>query len=274
MTGADLLVRRLQEYGVRQVFGYPGGPLTPLYDAFYRERSVRHILARDERGAGFMADGFARATGQPGVCLAVCGPGAFNAFTPLLTAFTDSVPFLVISGQPTGSAPRSGHYHENDQQAACGTFVKARGAVEKLGDLLPELDRVWYAMQEWRAGPALLDVTGAVLAADADDLPVPEHRQLPPTVGPRLHDVEALVRLLGEWRRPLLMVGGGVIAANATDELRELANRLGAPVFNTLMGKCVLPTDHPLAAGMPWRESTSDASDMASRISPLFAQAD
>ena len=274
MTGADLLVRRLQEYGVRQVFGYPGGPLTPLYDALYRERNVRHILARDEQGAGFMADGFARATGQPGVCVAVCGPGAFNAFTPLLTAFTDSVPFLVISGQPQGCAPRSGHYHENDQQAACATFVKARGSVERLGDLLQELDRVWYAMQEGRPGPALLDVTGAVLAADAAEAPVPEHRQTPPTIGPRLDDVEALVRLIGEWRRPLLMVGGGVIAANATDELRELANRLGAPVFNTLMGKCVLPTDHPLAAGMPWRESTSDASDMASRISPLFAEAD
>lgn len=274
MTGADVLVHRLLEYGVHHVFGYPGGPLTPLYDALYHERGVRHILARDEQGAGFMADGLARATGQPGVCLAVCGPGAFNAFTPLLTAHADSVPFLVISGQAVGCTPRSGHYHENDQQSACASFVKARGAVHQLSDLLPELDRLWNLMQEGRPGPALLDVTGAVLAADATKVAIAPSRPTPPAPEPQPKDIEELVRLIAGWRRPLLMVGGGVITAGAAGELRKLAEFLGAPVFHTLMGKCVLPTDHPLAAGMPWRQSTSDTSDMASRMSPLFAEAD
>src|SRR5438270_2016933 len=115
-TGAELLVRRLKDHGVRHVFGYPGGQLTPIYDALYREPAIRHVLARDEQAVAFMADGYARATGRPGVCLAVCGPGVFNAATPLATAYTDSVPVLLLSGQvpKAGLGLRSGYYHEND----------------------------------------------------------------------------------------------------------------------------------------------------------------
>src|SRR3954454_8813472 len=120
---ADLLVRRLRQRGVTHVFGYPGGQLTPVYDALHRERAVRHVLARHEQAAAFMADGFARATGRPGVCLAVCGPGVFNAATPLCAAHTDSTPVLLISGQvPTaGAGLRTGYYHENDQLAAAAS---------------------------------------------------------------------------------------------------------------------------------------------------------
>jgi acetolactate synthase-1/2/3 large subunit len=173
-----------------------------------------------------------------------------------------------------GGTPRSGYYHENDQQAACTSFVKARAAVESVTDLIPELDRLWFAMQDGRPGPALLDVTGPVFAADAANVSLPPFRQQPATLGPSQKDVDALARLVASWRKPLILAGGGVITAGATGELRELANRLGAPIFNSLMGKCALPTDHPLAAGMPWRQSTSDTSDMASRISPLFTEAD
>src|SRR5580700_8336076 len=116
-TVADVLVARLAAHGVRHVFGYPGGQLTPIYDALYRQSAIRHILARDEQAAGFMADGYARATGRPGVCLTVCGPGVLNAATPLATAFTDSIPMLLLTGQiPTaGEGVRSGYYHENQQ---------------------------------------------------------------------------------------------------------------------------------------------------------------
>src|SRR5271168_3739531 len=98
-TGAEVLVRRLRDHDVRHVFGYPGGQLTPIYDALAREPAIRHVLARDEQAAAFMADGYARATGRPGVCLAVCGPGVYNAATPLATAYTDGVPVLLVSGQ-------------------------------------------------------------------------------------------------------------------------------------------------------------------------------
>ena len=273
-TGAALLVRRLREHGVRCVFGYPGGPLAPLYDALYHEPAVRHILARDEQAAGFMADGFARATGTPGVCIAVCGPGAFNAATPLLNAWSDSVPVLLLSGQVPSRDPRSGYYHENDQAQVFAPFTKKQIRVEDPRRLAAELDRAWAAMTEGRPGPVLFDVPGKVLWAEAPDGPLPPVPPPAPPPAPRAADIDALARLLAGWRKPLLMAGGGVITAGATAELVQLAERLGAPVFHTLMGKGAIPSDHPLCVGMPWRESTSDASDMASRISPLFAEAD
>src|SRR5207253_6000413 len=127
-TGAEVLVRRLRDHGVSHVFGYPGGQITPIYDALYREPAIRHVLARDEQAAAFMADGYARASGKPGVCLAVCGPGVLNAATPLATAFTDSIPVLLLSGQIANPAKglRSGYYHENDQLSACATLTKAQ----------------------------------------------------------------------------------------------------------------------------------------------------
>src|SRR6516165_2137965 len=132
-TAADLLVARLRDHGVRHIFGYPGGQITPIYDALYREPAIRHILARDEQAAAFMADGFARATGRPGVCLAVCGPGVLNAATPLAAAFTDSIPVLLISGQIPSAARglRSGCYHENDQRHAVATFTKWQGRIDR-----------------------------------------------------------------------------------------------------------------------------------------------
>src|SRR4051812_32923524 len=165
MTVADLLVRRLLDFGVRQVFGYPGGQLTPLYDALHRAGKPRHILARDEQAAAFMADGFARATGSPGVALAVCGPGVLNALTPLASAFTDSVPMLVISGQVPmrGRGLRSGWYHENDQRRVVEPCLKAFARVEDPQAILPTLDQLWTTIQQGRPGPALLEVPLDVL---------------------------------------------------------------------------------------------------------------
>jgi acetolactate synthase-1/2/3 large subunit len=274
LTGGDLLVQRLHFYGVRQVFGYPGGPLTPLYDALYREPRVRHILARHEQGAAFAADGAARATGQPGVCISVCGPGAFNAATPIAGAFSDSVPVLLINGQVPSRDPRSGYYHENDQLRAFQTFTKSQFRVEDVHDLVPLLDRAWMLTTSQRPGPVLFEVTGDVLRANASKVaPLPAMSPATPSK-PQAEQIERLARLVSIWRRPLLMVGGGVISAGASAELVGLAERLGAPVFHTLMGKSALPSDHALAAGLPWKQGTSDASGMANFMSPLFAQAD
>src|SRR5207249_2216816 len=153
---ADLLVRRLAQQGVRDVFGYPGGQLTPIYDALYRLAPlVRHRLTRHEQAAAFMADGYARASGRPGVCLAVCGPGVYNAFTPLATAYTDSVPVLLLSGQIStrGLGLRSGYYHENEQLRACATLTKYRARAEEPAAIVPELDRCFTALSERRPGP-------------------------------------------------------------------------------------------------------------------------
>jgi acetolactate synthase-1/2/3 large subunit len=276
-NGAELVVRRLREHGVHHIFGYPGGQLTPLYDALYREPAIRHILARDEQAAAFMADGYARATGKPGVCLAVCGPGVFNAATPLATAYTDSIPMLVISGQipRAGSGLRSGYYHENAQLEACATLTKECRRVEGVDGIVPELDRAFAAMREGRPGPALyeipLDVQRTDLPAEVLMPPVPA----PASAGaPRPGDITALAALLAAWQRPIILAGGGVISADATDLLAELADRLGAPVFNTAMGKGAIAADHPCAAGLPWHDATSDLSNMAAMMSPWFAEAD
>ena len=276
MTAADALVRRLHEHGARHIFGYPGGQMTPIYDALHRHGGVRHYLARHEQAAAFAADGFARATGRPGVCLAVCGPGVFNAATPLATAFTDSVPVLLVSGQvpAQGRGLRSGFYHENEQLAACATMTKARGRAEDVTSVIPEVDRLWSEMTAGRPGPALLEIPLDVLRADVTAgawPPLPPAAALP---APSTADVAALARLAQSWRRPLILAGGGVVSAGAESVLAGVADRLGAPVFHTAMGKCALPSDHPLAAGLPWLRATSDLTNMASFFSPLWAEAD
>jgi acetolactate synthase-1/2/3 large subunit len=274
-TAADVLVRRLRDHGVTHVFGYPGGQLTPVYDALAREPSIRHVLARDEQAAAFMADGYARATGRPGVCLAVCGPGVYNAVTPLATAFTDSVPVVLISGQiPTpGLGLRTGYYHENDQRSACATFTKLCARVESADGVAATVDSCFQVAAEGRPGPVLLEIPLDVQRAAATVRAPP----LPTTVSPpapSAREVEALARLVSGWRRPLLLAGGGVVTSGAGPLLTGLADRLGAPVFHTFMGKSAISADHPLKAALPWYRATSDLTDMASQFSPLFAQAD
>jgi acetolactate synthase-1/2/3 large subunit len=273
---ADLLVRRLVELGVREVFGYPGGQLTPLYDSLYREPRLRHYLARHEQAAAFMADGYARATGRPGVCLAVCGPGVLNAATPLMTAFTDSIPILLISGQVPrcGLGLRTGYYHENDQASVCTTITKKTVRVDDPAAVVSGLDQAWATLREGRPGPVLLEVPVDVLRAEVDWGVLPELPPMKGPVAPDTHDVEQLARVLRGWQRPLLLAGGGVVAAGAEEVLARLAERLGAPVFHTANGKCALPGDHPLAAGLPWRRATSDLSSMAEQFSPLLGKAD
>jgi acetolactate synthase-1/2/3 large subunit len=276
VTGADVMIRRLRDHGVEFIFGYPGGQLTPLYDAIYREGAIRHILARDEQAAAFMADGYARATGRPGVCLAVCGPGVLNAATPLATAYTDSVPILLISGQiPTaGRQLRSGYYHENEQLRACETLTKAQVLADAPEAITDAVDRAFAALTEGRPGPVLLEIPLDVQRVEA---PVAGWPAVKPAAAPleaKRADIDNLARLVNGWQRPLILAGGGVISAGASAELVELAERLGAPVFNTAMGKGAFPGRHPLAAGMPWHHATSDLSNMASMFSPIFSQAD
>jgi len=274
-TGADILVRRLRDHGVRHIFGYPGGQITPIYDALYREPAIRHVLARDEQAAAFMADGYARVTGRPGVCLAVCGPGVLNAATPLATSFTDSIPVLLLSGQipAAGCSLRSGYYHENEQLKVCATFTKRQVRADSVQTIAPELDRIFAALQNGRPGPAIFEVPLDVLRAEQSG----ERLALPPdteTRLPRSKNIDALAELMGRWKRPLLLVGGGAVLAEAGPLLVQLAERLSAPVFHSLGGKSAFPGDHRLLAGLPWHQATSDLSNMGPFMSPLFAEAD
>jgi acetolactate synthase-1/2/3 large subunit len=273
-SGADLLVRQLKALGVQHIFGYPGGQLTPLYDALHREPAIRHILARHEQGAAFMADGYARAIGRPGVCLAVCGPGVYNAATPLASAFTDSIPVLLISGQVPGSGLglRSGYYHENDQLQACATITKARFRAGNVAEIPQLVAEAFACLTSGRPGPVLLEVPVDILRAEAGASDAPPAASAPPALDSA--NVPRLATEVTHWQRPLLLAGGGVIAAGAEALLVQLAERLGAPVFTSLMGKSAMPSDHPLAAGLPWQRATSDLTDMHRFFSPLFAEAD
>ncbi len=275
-NGAEMLVKTLCEHGVRHVFGYPGGQITPIYDALYREPGIRHVLARDEQAAGFMADGYARSTGEPGVCLAVCGPGVLNAATPLATAFTDSVPVLLISGQvpKAGHGPRTGYYHENDQLEACASFTKWRASIDEVENIRPQLDWAMAALTSSRPGPVLLEIPLDVLRAEPAHLIFPSQPTIISAPSARPGEIESLAELVQGWQRPLILAGGGVIAAGAESVLIQVAERLGAPVFHTLMGKGVIPADHPLAAELPWFQATSDLTDMGPFLSPLFHEAD
>jgi acetolactate synthase-1/2/3 large subunit len=274
-TIADVLVHRLHEHGVRRIFGYPGGQITPIYDALYRQAGIRHILARDEQAAGFMADGYARASGRPGVFLAVCGPGVLNAATPLATAFTDSIPVLLLSGQIPNPAQglRSGYYHENDQLSVCRTITKLQ--VRADGEtLVRDLDRAMAALTQGRPGPVLLEVPLPVLRAQAISQATPHVPSAMRPSAPHPRDIEILVRLVAEWRRPLLIAGGGVVSGDAPALFVELAERLGAPMLHTLNGKSAVPGDHPLAVGLPWCRATSDVTNMTQFFSPLCTAAD
>jgi acetolactate synthase-1/2/3 large subunit len=264
----------LRDHGVRHVFGYPGGQLTPIYDALYREPTIRHILARDEQAAAFMADGYARATGQPGVCLAVCGPGVLNAATPLATAYTDSVPMLLVSGQipSAGRGLRSGYYHENEQLHACITLTKHQGRADGVDRIIAECDCAFNALTAGRPGPVLLEIPLDVQRAEVPN--PPQLVPLPASPGTRSTDVRVLADLLARWKRPVILAGGGVVSANAAPHLVRLAEQLGAPVFTTAMGKSAMPGDHPLAAGLPWHRATSDLTNMASHFSPWLTEAD
>src|SRR5438309_7498710 len=265
-SGADLLVRCLRDHGVRHVFGYPGGQLTPIYDALDCQSEIRHILARDEQAAAFMADGYARVTGQPGVCLAVCGPGVLNAATPLACSFTDSVPVLLISGQipKAGRGQRSGFYHENEQLEACASFTKWRACLDDVYSIRPQLDLAMASLTGSRPGPVLLEIPLDVLRAKPEHLSFPSQPTIISAPVVRPGDIESAVKLIQGWQRPLILAGGGVIASGAESALVQVAERLGAPVFHTLMGKGVIPGDHLLSAGLPWFKATSDLTEMES----------
>ncbi len=275
-TNARLIVSRLAELGVSHIFGYPGGQITPIYDALYRQTAIRHVLARDEQAAGFMADGYARATGRTGVCLAVCGPGVLNAATPLATAYTDSIPLLLITGQvpKAGAGLRSGYYHENRQVDACSTFTKGWFSIAGNDDALPTLDRAFGLANSGRPGPTVLEIPLDVLRGEASPptatlFHVHDKRQQPAR-----GDDKKMADLVAGWNRPAILAGGGVLSAHAADPLRLVAKQMNAPVFHTLNGKSAFPADHPLHAGLPWARATSDLLGMESFFSPILTQAD
>ncbi|HEY7177846.1 MAG TPA: biosynthetic-type acetolactate synthase large subunit [Gaiella sp.] len=253
MTGGDAILRALEAEGVEVMFGIPGGAIMPTYDAIARGTTVRHVLARHEQGAGHMAEGYARASGQVGVAIATSGPGATNLVTPIADAWMDSTPLVCITGQVRSTLIGTDAFQECDITGITMPIVKHSWLVQDGREIPSVIRAAFHVARTGRCGPVLVDVPRDVQEAVVDvsfpaELDLPGWR--PPTKVHPLQIREA-GRAIAHARKPVLYVGGGTLNGNACGELRELAEAGSLPVVTTLMGKSAFPEDHELHFGWP-----------------------
>ena len=258
MTGAQALVKSLENVGAETVFGIPGGAILPAYDPLFDSPNVRHILVRHEQGAGHAAEGYAMVTGKVGVCMATSGPGATNLVTPLADAHMDSVPIVAITGQVGSAAIGTDAFQEADIRGITMPITKHSFLVTKAHDIAPAMAAAFHIAGTGRPGPVLVDVTKDALQARTRfewprNLDLPGYR---PVLKPHSKQVREAAKLILESRRPVLYVGGGVVKAAAWKELADLAELTGIPVVTTLMARGVFPDSHPQNMGMPGMHGT------------------
>ncbi len=251
LTGAEIICEALLREGVDVVFGHPGGAVLPLYDAFYKYDQLRHILVRHEQCAAHAADGYARATGKVGVCVATSGPGATNLVTGIMGAKADSVPMVAITGQVARSALGTEAFQECDTCAITVPCTKKNYLVMSAEDLAPTIYEAFRVAQDGRPGPTLVDIPRDVQQelAEFDYMEVPQGYSDHLSAETRANLAEA-VRLIDQARKPLIIAGHGVLASNAWAELVELSEKTQIPVVNTLLGLSSFPRSHPLSLGM------------------------
>ncbi len=252
-NGADAILRSLEAEGVDVAFGLPGGAILPLYDAFARGTTVRHVLARHEQGAGHMAEGYARASGRPGVAIATSGPGATNLVTPIADAWMDSTPLVCITGQVRSSLIGSDAFQECDITGITIPIVKHSWLVQDVEELPHVIKAAFHVAQTGRCGPVLVDIPRDIQEA-ALDFSYPDDVSLPGWKPPRrghARQISAAAQAIAAAERPILYVGGGVLNADATAELLTLAEHERLPVVTTLMAKSAFPETHELHAGWP-----------------------
>lgn len=251
LNGSQILVECLKEQGVDTIFGYPGGAVLNLYDELYRHADeIKHVLTSHEQGAAHAADGYARATGKVGVCLATSGPGATNLVTGIATAYMDSVPLIAITGNVGTSLLGKDSFQEVDIAGVTMPITKYSFIVKDVTKLAETVRRAFYIAQSGRPGPVLIDITKDVTANKCEytpEKPAPVIRQSAPVSDA---DVEEAVALMTEAKEPVIFVGGGACISNADKEVRELAEKLDAPVCDSLMGKGVFPGTDPKYMGM------------------------
>ena len=253
ITGAQALVRSLEEVGADVVFGIPGGAILPAYDPLYDSTRVRHILVRHEQGAGHAAEGYAQATGKVGVCMATSGPGATNLVTPIADAYMDSVPMVAITGQVGRAFIGTDAFQEADISGITLPITKHNFLVQSADDVASAIAAAFHLASTGRPGPVLVDVPKDVLQ-DRTMFAWPPRIDLPgyrPVTRPHGKQVREAAKLMVAARRPVLYVGGGVLKARATAELRQLAELTGIPIVTTLMARGAFPDSHRQHLGMP-----------------------
>jgi len=254
--GADLVIETLKEEGVEVIFGLPGGAIMEVYDALYRDGSIKHILARHEQGAGHMAEGYARATGKVGVAMTTSGPGATNIVTPIADAYMDSVPIVVLTGQVPTHMIGNDAFQEVDIVGITRPITKHSFLVRDIDELPLIIRKAFYIARTGRPGPVLVDIPKDVTQQiTGTKIPSLEEvrRALPgykPHVEGNMQQIKKAVQLMLSSRKPVLYVGGGAVNAEAQEELVELAELLKIPVTTTTQGKGAFPENHPLSLRM------------------------
>src|SRR5579862_4384148 len=273
VTGAQALVLALESVGVDVVFGIPGGAVLPAYDPLLDSKAIRHILVRHEQGAGHAATGYAQATGRVGVCMATSGPGATNLVTPLADAYMDSVPIVAITGQVSSNLIGTDGFQEADISGITIPITKHNFLVTKAGDIARTIAEAFHVASTGRPGPVLVDIAKDAMQATTE-FSWPVAFDLPgyhPVTRPHARQVREAARLISEARRPVLYVGGGVIKARASAQLRELAELTGIPVVTTLMARGAFPDKHPQHLGMPGMHGTVAAVGALQKADLLIA---
>ena len=251
MTGAQAIIASLEAEGVDTIFGYPGGQAIKIYDALYDSKKIHHVLARHEQGATHMADGYARATGKVGVVLVTSGPGATNTVTGIATAYMDSVPMVVITGQVTRGVIGTDAFQESDIVGITMPIVKHSFLLQSTDELTKTFREAFYIASTGRPGPVLIDIPSDLSGSEMvfhypDSVDIPSYR---PTYKGNAKQVKQAAELICQAERPLIMAGGGIVASHACPELVELAERMQIPVVTTLMGKAAIPCSNPLNLG-------------------------
>ena len=251
MTGAQAIIASLEAEGVDTIFGYPGGQAIKIYDALYDSKQIHHVLARHEQGATHMADGYARATGKVGVVLVTSGPGATNTVTGIATAYMDSIPMVVITGQVTRGVIGTDSFQESDIVGITMPVVKHSFLLQSTDDLTRTFREAFYIASTGRPGPVLIDIPSDLSGAEMvfhypDSVNLPSYK---PTYRGNARQVKQAAELIEKAERPLIYAGGGIVTSHACAELTELAERMQIPVVTTLMGKGAMRCSNPLNLG-------------------------
>ena len=261
ISGAEILVRSLQEEGVEFVFGYPGGAVLEIYDAIFRQQQFKHVLVRHEQAAVHAADAYSRSSNKVGVALVTSGPGATNAVTGIATAYMDSIPMVVISGQVPTPAIGMDAFQEVDMVGITRPCVKHNFLVKDINELAATIKKAFYIASSGRPGPVVVDIPKDVTQRLAE-FHYPESvsiRSYVPVTRGHPGQIKKAVNLLAEAKRPFIYVGGGAVQGNASAEVTELVKMLGVPCTNTLMGLGAYPGDDRQFLGMLGMHGTYEA---------------
>lgn len=273
LTGADIVIRCLQEENVEFVFGYPGGAVLHIYDALFKQDKFKHVLVRHEQAAVHAADAFARATGKVGVALVTSGPGATNAVTGIATAYMDSVPLVVISGQVPTAAIGMDAFQEVDMVGVTRPCVKHNFLVKDVKDIAKTIKKAFYIAASGRPGPVVVDIPKDITAELAEfEYPKSvELRSYTPVMKGHSGQIKKALKLLLEAKRPIIYTGGGLVLGDASAELVKLAKTLGYPVTNTLMGLGGYPATDKQYLGMLGMHGTYEANNAMQNCDVVFA---